>query len=239
MEKQAVLETIDNLLIIQERDNQIAQCQRELNSIPIRKKETETWITQAREALDQAKEALKAKQTAIKQLELEIESCRQQIVKFREQQYQIKSNVEFKALNNEIAHVQEKIRGLEDREIALMEQMEQAQAEITRRKADVEKDEDRIQEQLQNLEKRHTIIEQDIQRIQQDRNGLVTTVDPDWLSRYDYIMDHKKDVALVSIENNACGQCHMNLPPQVIHDTRKAEKIITCSFCGRILYWTR
>ncbi|MBU4198741.1 MAG: hypothetical protein KKE37_06735 [Verrucomicrobia bacterium] len=239
MEKQAVLETIDNLLIIQERDNRIAQCQRELNSIPIRQKETETWITQAREALDQSKEALKVKQASIKQLELDIESCRQQIIKFREQQYQIKSNVEFRALNNEIAHVQEKIRGLEDREIVLMEQTEQAQAEVARRKSDVETDEVRIREQLQNLEKRREVLEQDIQQIQKDRSGLVTGVNPAWLSRYNHVMDHKKDMALVSIENNACGQCHMTLPPQVIHDTRKSEAIVTCSFCGRILYWTR
>lgn len=239
MEKQAVLDIIDKLLILQERDNQITQCQRELDSIPTRKKETETWIAEARQALDRAKETLKVRQAAIKQLELEIESCRQQIVKLREQQYQIKSNEEYRALNTEIAHLQEKVRGLEDREIEGMEQAEQAQAEVVRKKADMDKDETRIQDQLQNLETRRGNLELEIQNIRKERDALAAGIDPVWLARYNHIMDHKKDKALASIENNACGQCHITLPPQVIHDTRRSEAIVTCSFCGRILYWTR
>ncbi len=239
MEKQAVLETIDRLLILQERDNRITQCQRELDSIPVRKKETEAWIIQAHQALEAAQSALKAKQVSVKELELDIESCRQQIVKLREQQFQMKSNAEFRALNKEVAHLQEKIRGLEDREIELMEQVEKAQTEVTRKQADMEKDNQRIQDQLQNLAQRCASLEQDILQIQKDRDAQAMNIASDWLARYNHIMDHKKDVALVSIENNTCGQCHMTLPPQVIHDTRKADSIVTCSFCGRILYWTR
>lgn len=239
MEKQAVLETIEKLLILQEHDNQIAQCQRELTSIPVRKKETENWITEARQALEQAKETLKSRQAGIKQLELEIETCRQQIVKLREQQYQIKSNEEYRALNNEIAHLQEKIGGLEDREIEAMEQSEQAQAEVALKKAGMDKDETRIREQLQNLDMRHANLEQEILKIRQARDALAGGIDAAWLARYNHIMDHKKDKALVPIENGACGQCHMTLPPQVIHDTQRAEAIVSCSFCGRILYLTR
>jgi len=238
MEKQAVLNIIDKLLVVQERDNQLAQCQRELDSIPARQKETETAITEARQALKQAKENLQTKQAAIKQWELEIETCRQQIVKLREQQYQIKSNEEYRALNNEIAHLQEKIGGLEEREIEAMEQAEQAQSDVALQKTKLDKDAVHIQEQLQKLEMRRGNLEQEIPKIQQARDALASAVDPVWLARYNHVMDHKKDKALVSIENNACGQCHMTLPPQVIHDTRRSEEIVTCSFCGRILYWT-
>ena len=239
MEKQAVLEVIDRLLIIQERDTQIAQNQRELQSIPVRNRETEAWITEARQALDQSKETLKTRQVGIKQLELEIESTRQQIVKLREQQYQIKSNEEYRALNNEIAHLQEKISGLEDRDIEAMEQAEQAQSDVVLKKNGMEKDEIRIREQLQNLEMRRGNLNLEILKTQQDRDALAGGIDAVWLARYNHILDHKKDKALVPIENGACGQCHMTLPPQVTHDTQRAEAIVTCSFCGRILYLTR
>jgi predicted nucleic acid-binding Zn-ribbon protein len=238
MEKQAVLEIIAKLLILQERDNQVVQCQRELDSIPARKKETETWIAAARQALDGAKETLQTRMAANKKLELEIEGCRQQIVKLREQQYQIKSNEEYRALNNEIAHIQKKARELEDQEIEGMEQAELAQAEIAHKNTDMEKDATRIREELQTLETRRSNLEQEVQKIQAERESLAAGIDHVWLARYNYIMDHKKDSALIAIERNACGACHMTLPPQVIHDTRKAEAIVTCSFCGRILYWT-
>jgi len=239
MEKQAVLDIIDRLLIVQDRDNQIAQSQRELNSIPARQKETETMIAEVRQALERAKETLKNRQSDIKQWELEIEACRQQVVKLREQQYQIKSNEEYRALNNEIAHLQEKIGGFEEHEIEAMEQTEQAQADVALQQSKQERDAAHIQDQLQKLEERSGTLEQEIQKIRNEREALAAAVDPAWLARYNHVMDHKKDKALVSIEHNACGQCHMTLPPQVIHDTRRAEEIITCSFCGRILYWTR
>ncbi len=239
MEKQAVLKIVDQLLIIQERDRQIAQDQRELQSLPVRKKETENWITAARQALDQARETLKARQAATKQLELEIESHRQQIAKLRVQQFQIKSNAEYRALNSEIAHLQEKISGLEDQAIAAMEQAEQAQADVVLKKNGAEKDEVRIRDQLQNLELRRGNLEQEIQHTRLERDALAGGIDPAWLARYCHILEHKKDKALVPIENGACGQCHMTLPPQVIHDTQRADGIVTCSFCGRILYLTR
>lgn len=239
MEKQAVLDTIDKLLIVQERDAQIAQCRRELDSLPARQKETEALIAGARQAVEQAKENFKLRQAAIKQWELEIETGRGQIVKLREQQYQIKSNVEYRALNNEIAHLQQQIGGLEEHAIEAMEQAEQAQAEMRQQQDRMDKEAGHIQERLRSLGQRRGELEQDLQRIETERSVLASAIDRHWLERYDYTMDHKKDKALVPIENNACGQCHMTLPPQVIHDTRRSEEIVTCSFCGRILYWTR
>jgi predicted nucleic acid-binding Zn-ribbon protein len=238
MEKQAVLETIRQLLIVQERDQQLAQHQREFDSLPARQKETQGRIAEARQAVEQARENLKIRQAAVKQWELEIEAGRQQIAKLREQQYQIKSNQEYRVLSGEIVQLQEKVRELEEKALESMEQAEQAQAEVEQKKARLSRDETQIQEQLENLKTRQANLEREIAAVRGDRQALAAAIAPAWLARYNYVLDHKKDKALVAIENNACSQCHMTLPPQVIHDTRRAEDIVACSFCGRILYWT-
>lgn len=239
MEKQAVLEIIAQLLILQECDGRIAQCQQELNNCPALKKSIADQLAQTQATVAAAQEQLNAKQLSIKQLELEIESLRQQIIKLREQQYQIKSNEEYRALNNEIANLQNKIGALEDNVLELMEQNEQAQQELKRRQAEVVSAENLAQERLQKLEQLRLSWEEEIRQTHAKRAALAGTIEPSWLGHYNHVMKHKKDVALVSIINNACGRCHMKLPPQVIHDTRKAEAIVTCSYCGRILYWTR
>ena len=232
-----VLDVIDKLLIIQERDCRIARCRQESSDIPNLKQNIATKLDQHRTALENAKATIKIQLVAVKQKEVEIEALRQQISKFREQQFQIKSNEEFKVLNREIAVLQENIRGLEDREIELMETVEQARQEENGLKAELARAEGAMHEEFQQFDERLKNLETEVQQLQQDRQNLVVGIPDDWLSRYNRVMENRKDIALVSVEKNSCGGCHMKLPPHVIQDIKRADAIITCSFCGRLLYW--
>ena len=237
MDKQTVLGIIDKLLIIQERDCHIARCQRELNDIPNLKQNIETKLDQHKTALAKAKVTIKTRLVAVKQSEVEIETIRQQMAKLREQQFQIKSNEEFKVLNREIAVLQEKIRGLEDHAIELMETVERAQQEENGLKVESARTEGAVHGEFQQLDERRKNLEAEVQQLQLDRQGLVAGISEDWLTRYNRIMENRKDVALVSVDRNACGGCHMKLPLHVLQDIKRADAIITCSFCGRLLYW--
>ena len=237
MDRQTVLDIIDKLLIIQERDCRIARCRRELNDIPNLKQNIAVKLDQHKMALKNAKTTIKTQLVAVKQREVEIETLRQQIAKLREQQFQIKSNEEFKVLNREIAVLQEKIRGLEDREIELMETVEQARLEDDGLKTELAKAEGAVNGEFQRFDERLKNLEAEVQKLLLDRQDLVVGIPEDWLSRYNRVMENRKDVALVSVEKNTCGGCHMKLPPHVLQDIKRADAIITCSFCGRLLYW--
>ena len=237
MDKQTVFSIIDKLLVIQERDCHIARCQRELNDIPDLKKNIETKLDQHKTALANAKTTINTRLVAVKQREGEIETIRQQIAKLREQQFQIKSNEEFKVLNREIAVLQENIRGLEDREIELMETTEQAQQEERGLKAGLAKAEGTVHGEFQQLDERLKNLDAEVHQLQLDRQGLVVDIPENWLNRYNRVMENRKDVALVVVEKTACGGCHMKLPPHVLQDIKRADALITCSFCGRLLYW--
>ena len=237
MDRQTVLDIIDKLLIIQERDCRIARCRRELNDIPNLKQNIAVKLDQHKMALKNAKTTIKTQLVAVKQREVEIETLRQQIAKLREQQFKIKSNEEFKILNREIAVLQEKIRGLEDREIELMETVEQARLEDDGLKAELAKAEGAVNGEFQRFDERLKNLEAEVQQLLLDRQDLVVGIPEDWLSRYNRVMENRKDVALVSVKKNTCGGCHMKLPPHVLQDIKRADAIITCSFCGRLLYW--
>ena len=59
--------------------------------------------------------------------------------------------------------------------------------------------------------------------------------DPEWLDRYDQVFG-RKDKALVPIQDGVCSGCHMKLPPYIIHDAKKRAEMVSCEFCGRLLY---
>ncbi|MDD5756941.1 MAG: C4-type zinc ribbon domain-containing protein [bacterium] len=39
------------------------------------------------------------------------------------------------------------------------------------------------------------------------------------------------------MKNNSCGGCHMTLPPQVVNEVRKLDRLVLCESCSRILFW--
>lgn len=240
MDKQPVRAIIDKLLIVQERDGRIDRCRQELSTIPNQKQNLEAKLTEQRSALEKAQATLKARLAAIKNAEVEIETIRQQVAKLREQQFQIKSNEEFKVLNKEISGLQEKIKLLEDRELELMEAAELAQRDSENLKTQLGSAEKNARSECQALDERHKNLEAEIQQLDRDRQDLISSqvIPEDWLSRYTRVWENRRDVALVSLNSHACAGCHMTLPPHIIQEIKHAEGITTCSFCGRLLYWS-
>lgn len=228
---------IERLLIIQERDRRIAQLEREQRDIPTRCEQIESRLHAHRESIQAAQESLKKHLSEIKNIEVEVDARRQKIAKFRQQQFEIKSNTEYKALEHEISIVEGEIRGLEDRELALMEETEQLRQMVSARQGDSKQEESRVREEQETLKKRLAQIQAEVEGIRKDRQALTADVDPAWLSRYERIMHKTGDYAIVRIETNACGGCHMNLTPSTLHEARRDITLVQCGYCTRILYW--
>jgi len=236
MNENNISEIIDKLLIIQERDVRIMRCQREINQIPLQRKELEGEAGQLQESAQNAKNDCKTHQSEVKKVELEIESLRQKIAKLREQQFQIKSNEEFKVLNKEISLFNSEIKKTEDREIAFMEQVEEAQQREIKAQKDLTAMQATIQSRLLALNERKTNLEAEVLKIKSDRDHIAKDINKDMLAIYNRIIENKGDQALVAAENSNCAGCHMHLPAHIICEIKRGKGLVTCSFCGRILY---
>jgi predicted nucleic acid-binding Zn-ribbon protein len=230
--------TIERLLILQDRDRKLIQLERESQDVPKRKQEIEKRLSQQRQNLEKAQTELKHTQASMHQLEGDIEALKQKIAKFRQQQFEIKSNTEYKTLEGEIAQANKGIRKYEDREIELMEEAERIGAIVAEREKELAEAEERVREDQAVLDKRGDDILCEIQRLQQDRQALADDIDPQWLKRYQRILKHRGDFALVPVEHGSCcGGCHMKLTPQTVNDAKKQLSMTSCDYCGRLLYW--
>lgn len=236
MEQNNLVEIINKLLIVQERDLRMMRYQREIDQIPARRKEIESEANHLREAALAIKEEHKKILADIRKAELEVETVRQNIAKLREQQFQLKSNDEFKALNSEIAHMTADIKKFEEQAIALMEQDEAIQQKELCARNDLASFEVTIKERISALDIRKSNLEAEVRQLTSERANITKDIAGDHMRVYNRIIENKKDQALVLVENSTCGGCHMHLPAQVICDIKKWSALITCSFCGRILY---
>ncbi len=227
---------IDGLLVIQERDRKLARLGQEARDIPLRKKELDGRLDAHRCSMEQAGNDLKKTMASVKETEGAIELVNGRIRKYREQQFQIKNNDEYRALEQEIIKASSEITLLEDKELLLMGQVEDAKKRIEGIRCGMEADEKHVAEDILLLDERAACLQSELDALNLEREGLSRNIPVDILGKYERIMKHLKDVAVVPIETGSCGGCHMNLPPQVVNNAKKSDSLTVCTYCGRIVY---
>ena len=72
--------------------------------------------------------------------------------------------------------------------------------------------------------------------VYQDRSILLEKFDNKILTFYEKIKRWAKDSAVVPVKKQACYGCHMKINDKTYAEVIKAEEIVNCPHCGRILY---
>ena len=127
-----MLDTIEKLLILQDRDRKIRRVRGELTHIEPERQALKAKAAATQAALEVAKTKVKELESGRKDLELEVEAKKELISKYANQQFQTRKNEEYRALAHEIDLCKQQIFKIEDQEIALMEQAEAGQREVVR-----------------------------------------------------------------------------------------------------------
>ena len=232
-------DTIEKLLILQDRDRRIRQVQGELAHIEPERQMLKQKATGAQLSLDDAKARIKHIESERKNLELEVEGKKALIVKYANQQLQTRKNEEYRALTNEIDTCKRAIFSIEDQEIALMEQAEATQkaSQAASRAADEARK--LMEEQVAQLGQREKNLQKELEKLQVNRSELAAAVDEVVVGRYERLLRNKGENVVVGIQHGVCGGCHMKLPPQLLVACRSSKELVTCINCGRIIYYTR
>src|SRR5438477_3700173 len=127
-----MFDTIEKLLILQDRDRKIQRIKSELSHIDPERQVLQSKATGAQAALENAKLRGKQIESSRKDLELEVEAKQQQIARYANQQLQTRKNEEYRALAHEIDTCKTEIVKIEDQQIELMERAELTQKEVQR-----------------------------------------------------------------------------------------------------------
>jgi uncharacterized protein len=234
-----MLEALERLLILQDRDRKISLLGSELAELGPQRARIEQNVTSLDQRLESTRGRVRQIESDRKRLELEVESKKEQIARYSLQQFQTKKNEEYRALAHEIEMAKAVIRDLEDQQLVLMEEGETAQHEMVVAQLAAREAKAFSEQQLTNLAAREQNIQAELGRLQSDRNHLASQVDNTVLPRYERLRRTKGERVLVGISNGVCGGCHMRLPAQVLVSCQSDQEIVTCTNCGRILYYTR
>lgn len=234
-----MLEAIEKLLILQDRDLKIERLENELEQIPAQRAALQGKTSSSRAALEAAKKRVMEIESRRKELELQVNGLKERIDKYSNQQLQTKKNDEYKALTNEIDNCRQQITGIEDREIECMEQTEKAQKEVKAAQAIADSARQEMESQVGELDSRETSLKAELAEVEAARETAAGEVERAALNRYQRLFDNKGGNVVVGIQHGVCGGCHMRLPTQVVVQVRGDQELVTCPNCARILFYTR
>lgn len=234
-----MLEAIEKLLILQDRDRKIHRMRAEFAHIEPERQALKAKATAALSSLDAVRNKIKQIESDRKNLELEVETKKEQITRYANQQLQTRKNEEYRALAQEIETCKKGIFEIENREITLMEQAEQGQKDLAKATQLAKEAQKLAEDQIAQLGQREQNLRHDLAELERDRDQLASAVETSARERYERLFKSKGDNVVVGVQRGVCGGCHMKLPPQLLVSCQAQKEIVTCSNCGRILYYTR
>lgn len=228
---------LEQLLILQDRDQKIKQIQSEVRTLPQQRAQLDAQLSASAAALDAAKHKAQQVEVEKKRLELDVGTRETSIARLRTQQYETRKNDEFRAIGNEIERYQKEIQGIEDQELELMEQADKLKVEVAASEKQAAAARESVARQVADLESKAKALDERLRGLTEERAQIAAGVDEDVLDRFQRLFASKGDAAVVGLRHEVCTGCHMKLTPQTAHRVKAERELVSCEQCGRILYW--
>lgn len=191
----------------------------------------------ARAALAQSDTNISALKAQLRSLELEAQGLTEKIKQVNERLYsgRITNAKELAGLNQDEKMLERRKSELEDRELALMEQIEAADHRITDTRAAFEKisaqtaaRQDKDRAMLSQLDASDA-------ELARKRDALRAQLDANTLRVYDHLRATKKGRAVAPLKNTSCSACGFAVPSGLISRVKVGTELVFCTNCERIL----
>ena len=231
-------ESLHNLLKIQEIDKEINALHQSQVDFPLEIDTLEAELKNARDQLDAQQQRSEELEKNRRTFERDLDAIEADLKKHQDRLYEVKTNKEYDALQIEIAGLQDR---KDDHETAILENIttiEEIEAQLGEDKKyyrEIEKDR---QKRIDELTAKLNSIGKNVRAWERKRSAIEPHVEPGLLNVYNRIREVVKGgVAVVPVHKGACGGCYRQLSPQRLVEVRRADSILRCDGCRRILAW--
>lgn len=194
------------------------------------------------QGLDVAREELAGLNARVAQLEqekLDLEASlaveRENIQRSETNMKEIKTNKEFQAVGREITAARKQTTELEEQILQKLGLVEELSGEIAAKAANLAELEQNTAQRRAEKQSEISALQQDIDTDTSRREEIVNELPAGLVKRYVSLREQRRGQAVAIARDGYCLGCNMNLPPQLYNSLFKAEELISCPHCQRIL----
>jgi predicted nucleic acid-binding Zn-ribbon protein len=229
--------SIPRLIELQERDNKRRTFEQQLANVPGEVTAVETRIATEKAAIEAAKAEWHGLESKKKLLDIDIKTAEEKIAKYKTQQMQVRKNDEYQALTHEIATTQEAIGTLEEQEIGVMLNIDEAKKRFAAAEGELKKNIVGHEARIRLLRERETQLKAEVEGAKAAVTEARVEVPEPQLRIYDRLAVKPGHPVCVPVKSGKCGGCHLKVPTHIEVMAKSGAEIATCDQCGRILYW--
>jgi predicted nucleic acid-binding Zn-ribbon protein len=230
-------EEIDKIVQLQKIDSKIYSLTQEKDiTIPAKLATLKNLFEEKKKNLELFIEKIKQLQLKRKDRELELATKEEGVKKAQGQLYQLKSNKEYQAKLTEIASLKADVSILEEEVLRVLEDVEETDRKLKREKETLVEEEKKFKEEESRINSEIKKIEEEIKRLEEQRKAIIVNIDKNILTKYEKLLQTRFGLAIVPVELENCGACHMRVTPQTINEIKMYKDLVFCENCVRILY---
>src|SRR5436305_6336314 len=168
---------LEQLLVLQDRQQKIKQIQTEVGTLPLQRKNLEEQLAASVAGVEALKQKARQVEMDRKKLELDVGTRSETISRLKTQQYQTRKNDEFQAIGHEIERYENEIRKIEDEELELMVEADKLKAELAEEEQKAAAVQDSTTRQTADLDEKSQALDGQLQGLTKERSELAGQID--------------------------------------------------------------
>ena len=232
-----MLPDLERLIELQEIDIRAANAAKTIADAPGRIAALEALLQEATQGLNTAKQHVADNQAARRLVEKDLAVVQQRQGKYKDQLMEVKTNVEYHAMQHQIAAAANEIGQHEEKILVNMLEADELQAALKRAEAGLKAAQAKVQTERAAIEqeaKAQATVAGDSAAARQkliaemDDKGVIGTFER---------IAKVRGTAMARAADEHCSVCRVRMRPVVFSAVRRNESIVQCESCQRILYF--
>lgn len=143
-------------------------------------------------------------------------------------------------MQHELQTLERRISVLEDEELEVMEQLEEAQGQLTSLQGEVVEVDERLAVLVASRDRQRQEIDSELARVAGARSPMVSELPDDLVALYERLRGSKGGVGAAELRARQCGGCRLSLDNAELAriKTMPSDAVVRCEECQRILVRT-
>ncbi len=232
-----MLPDLERLIKLQEIDSRAATAAKTIADAPGRIAALDALLHDATTAVERAKQAVVDGQAARRVIEKDLAAVQQRQGKYKDQLMEVKTNVEYHAMQHQITAANEEVGKHEEKILVNMMEADELQAGLKKAEAALKAAQTKVQSERAAIEKEaasQTAVAAECTAAR--RMLLAEMKDRNIVDTFERIAK-VRGTAVARAEDERCTVCRVRLRPAVFVHVMKNDQIVQCDSCQRILFF--
>jgi len=228
---------MSHLICLQDCDNRIGHIMDKKNEGPLKIKELEDELNAIEEEYQEELGRFEALKISGRDIDRETQDLDVKVEKSNIRLSNIKSNKEYKAVLKEIDDLKKAKFQREEKSLQVMEEIEVLRKRCQDNEKEVAEGRKKLDKEKNEVQIELKALDEELRLFEKKRVLFSQTVEQDLLKKYLFLKERKQGQAISPVSQAVCQVCHMRIPPQTYNELIRGDSLLSCTNCGRIIYW--